>query len=71
MVRHKARWLLVHFDFQEPLNVSDFPSKKDFALMIRQSISSCFGIAADGASMETQGKEMFGGYMKTALMSKL
>jgi hypothetical protein len=58
MVRHKARWILVQVDFnkqQYNKKTSSFPSKKEFALMIRQSISSCFGVAADGAAMETQG----------------
>lgn len=57
MVRHKARWLLVQVDFDKKQNSSSFPSKKDFALMIRSSISSCFGLAADGAAMETQGMD--------------
>mmetsp|Transcript_33201 Transcript_33201/g.80271 ORF Transcript_33201/g.80271 Transcript_33201/m.80271 type:complete len:182 (+) Transcript_33201:1119-1664(+) len=55
MVRHKARWLLVQVDFDKKHNKkASFPSKKEFALMIRQSISSSFGLAADGAAMETQ-----------------
>ncbi|CAJ1945884.1 unnamed protein product [Cylindrotheca closterium] len=56
MVRHKARWILVQVDFskQHDNKNTSFPSKKEFALMIRQSISSCFGVAADGAAMETQ-----------------
>jgi len=59
MVRHKARWLLVQVDFDQKhtdgnKKTSSFPSKKEFALMIRHSISSCFGVAADGAAMETQ-----------------
>jgi hypothetical protein len=54
MVRHKARWLLVQFEFEKNSKDS-FPSKKEVSLMIRQSISSCFGLSADGAAMETQG----------------
>lgn len=70
MVRHKVRWLLVQIDFEKKLeekkneyydeNDDDdasillFPSKKEISAMIRQSMSSCFGLVADGAANEVQ-----------------
>lgn len=64
MVRHKSRWLLVNLDFQEHVksknktNATDFPSKKEISFYIRQNISSCFGIAANGAASDTQSESV-------------
>jgi hypothetical protein len=61
MVRHKTRWLLVKLDFREDIKnknktiETEFPSKKEISFYIRQNVSSCFGIAADGAALDTQG----------------
>ena len=37
---------------------TDFPSKKEILFYIRQNITSCFGIAADGAALDTQGESL-------------
>lgn len=58
MVRHKARWLLVQLNFDEKVEDVVFPSKKEIAALIRQSMSSCFGLVADGATADVQSKYM-------------
>ena len=35
-------------------SILSFPSKKEISAMIRQSMSSCFGLVADGAANEVQ-----------------
>jgi RNase P/RNase MRP subunit POP5 len=61
MVRHKTRWLLVKVDFEVDVRkrnskpIDYFPSKKEVAQSIRESILSCFGTAAEGAAFDTQG----------------
>ena len=54
MVRHKARWLLVQLKFDEKVEDVVFPSKKEIAALIRQSMSSCFGLVADGVTADVQ-----------------
>jgi hypothetical protein len=34
----------------------DYPSKKDLAKVIRNSVIACSGVAASGAALDTQGK---------------
>lgn len=67
MVRHKTRWLLVRIEFEDCIHRPevksshendsiDFPSRKELAKEIRNSVSACGGVAASGAAFDTQGK---------------
>jgi hypothetical protein len=37
----------------------EYPSKKDLAKVIRNSVVACSGVAASGAALDTQGKIFF------------
>ena len=65
MVRHKNRWLLVKVELAEDIrrnqnndesliiDVSSFPSKKEFTTRLRRTVGWCFGLEGD-ASCEVQ-----------------
>jgi hypothetical protein len=60
MVRQKTRWLLVRIQVHDGDEKSDSGSiaevtKKELARAIKDNIEQCFGIAASGQALDTQG----------------
>jgi hypothetical protein len=60
MVRQKTRWLLVRVQLEDGHEKSDHGSvaevtKKELARAIKDSIEQCFGSAATGPALDTQG----------------
>jgi hypothetical protein len=60
MVRQKTRWLLVRIQVDGGDEKSDHGSvtdvtKKELARAIKDNIEQCFGIAASGSALDTQG----------------
>ena len=66
MVRHKTRWLLVRLDFESDMAMEESKKRKRGEISrldtiviyraIKESLSSCFGIAAYGVLQGVQGK---------------
>jgi hypothetical protein len=70
MVRHKVRWMIVRLDFEEHVrgggdnrhqrqqSIATFPTKQEVYSTFRNNLVQCFGIVAEGAAMDVQGKKL-------------
>jgi hypothetical protein len=76
MVRQKTRWLLVRIQLDDGHEKIDHGSvaevtKKELARAIKDNIEQCFGIAATGPALDTQGSVVLCSRGKAVLRSSI